>query len=61
VNHQLEPDEREQWAQECLAIANYWEFALGVVADPGYREWLRKLVVEWKRAATEGSKEQKTS
>ena len=46
-----EPDEHQRWAQGCLAKANYCEFALGVVIDRGYREWLEKLVAEWKQAA----------
>jgi hypothetical protein len=51
------PDEREAWTQDCLAKAAYCEFALSVVVDGGYREWLQKLVAEWKRAAKEGPEE----
>jgi hypothetical protein len=52
------PDERELWAKECLAKAAYCEFAVGVAVDGGYREWLQKLVAEWKRAAEAGPEEE---
>jgi hypothetical protein len=52
-----EPDEREKWAQGCLAKANYCEFASGVANDGTYRGWLKKLAAEWKEAARQPPKE----
>ena len=55
------PDEREAWTRDCLAKAAYCEFALGIVVDGGYREWLQTLAAQWKRAAKEGGPEEKSA
>ena len=52
-----QPDAHELWRRDCLAKAAFCEFTLGVAVDGGYREWLQKLVAEWKRAAKEGPPE----
>jgi hypothetical protein len=52
-----QPDARELWVRDCLAKANYCEFALSLEVDRAYREWLQKLAAEWKRGAKEGPEE----
>ena len=56
-----QPDARELWARDCLAKANYCEFALSLEVDGAYREWLQKLAAEWKKAAKEEPTEDKSA
>jgi hypothetical protein len=45
------PDDRERWANNCLAKANYCEFAAAHTTDNGYEKYLRELADKWKHAA----------